>query len=206
VGVEPSREPIPVTPAAHFACGGVVTTVEGRSSVTGLYAAGEVARTGLHGANRLASNSLLEGLVVGERVAEAVAADLAAGQLANPKHGRLPEQTASAAERDSLQRVMSRYGAIGRDSDGLAVIGSVLDLSTVDSPLWTHKSVEDAALTLVAQALVVAAARRTESRGCHVRTDFAERDERTWQRSQLIRLSPSGHPVLADPILVEGAA
>jgi L-aspartate oxidase len=76
----------------------------------------------------------------------------------------------------------------------------------VDSLLWTHKSVEDAALTLVAQALVVAAARRTESRGCHVRTDFAERDELTWQRSQLIRLSPSGQPVLADPILVEGAA
>jgi L-aspartate oxidase len=207
VGVDPAHDPIPVTPAAHFACGGVVTTVEGRSSVTGLYAAGEVARTGLHGANRLASNSLLEGLVVGERAAEAAAADLAAGQLANPKHGRLPEQTtASVAERDSLQRVMSRYGAIGRDSDGLAVIGSVLDLSTVDSLLWTHKSVEDAALTLVAQALVVAAARRTESRGCHVRTDFAERDELTWQRSQLIRLSPSGQPVLADPILVEGAA
>jgi L-aspartate oxidase len=207
VGVDPAADPIPVTPAAHFACGGVVTTVEGRSSVRGLYAAGEVARTGLHGANRLASNSLLEGLVVGERAAEAVAADLAAGQLADPKHGVLPERTAApVAERDSLQRVMSRYGAIGRDAEGLAVIGSVLDLSTMDSPLWTHAAVEDAALTLVAQALVTAAARRTESRGCHVRTDFTARDDLRWQRGQLIRLSPSGQPVLADPILVEGAA
>ena len=207
VSVDPGSDPIPVTPAAHFACGGVVTTVEGRSSVPGLYAAGEVARTGLHGANRLASNSLLEGLVVGERAAEAVAADLAAGLLADPKHGMLPERTtARVAERDSLQRVMSRYGAIGRDADGLAVIGAVLDLSTVDSPLWTHEAVENAALTLVAQALVAAAARRTESRGCHVRTDFPDCHDLVWQRSQLIRLSPSGQPVLADPILVEGAA
>ncbi|MFI6032049.1 L-aspartate oxidase [Amycolatopsis magusensis] len=206
-GIDPLREFIPVTPAAHFACGGVVTDTTGRTGVTGLYAAGEVARTGLHGANRLASNSLLEGLVMGERVAEAAAADLASGVLAEPKHGLAPEcRHVEAADRDSLQRAMSRYAAIGRDADGLAVLGSVLDLATVDSPLRTQAEVEDAALTLAAQALVAAAAHRTESRGCHVRLDFPERDERGGRRSQLIRLSPSGQPVLADPILQEVVA
>ncbi|MGW7537300.1 L-aspartate oxidase [Amycolatopsis sp. NPDC054798] len=206
LGIDPAVDAIPVTPAAHFACGGVVATVDGRSSVRGLYAAGEVARTGLHGANRLASNSLLEGLVVGQRTAEAVAADLAAGLLPDPSRGRIPERTtAPAAERDALQRVMSRYAAIGRDADGLAAAGSVLDLSAKDSPLWTHAAVEDAALTLVAQALLAAAERRTESRGCHVRTDFPERDEGL-RRSQLIRLSPSGQPVLVEATSLEGVA
>lgn len=206
LGIDPAVDAIPVTPAAHFACGGVVATVDGRSTVRGLYAAGEVARTGLHGANRLASNSLLEGLVVGQRTAEAVAADLAAGLLPDPSRGRLPERTvAPAAERDSLQRVMSRYAAIGRDADGLAAAGSVLDLSAKDSPLWTHSAVEDAALTVAAQALLVAAKQRTESRGCHVRTDFPERDEGL-RRSQLIRLSPSGQPVLVEVASLEGVA
>ncbi|WP_199430174.1 L-aspartate oxidase [Qaidamihabitans albus] len=205
-GVDPARQPIPVTPAAHFACGGVVTGIDGRTTVTGLYAAGEVARTGLHGANRLASNSLLEGLVLGERAAEAVAADLAAGACADPRLGQPPEtDVAPVAERDSLQRVMSRYAAIGRDAEGLAVAGSVLDLSSVDSPLWTQEAVEDAALTLVAAALIAAAARRTESRGCHVRTDHPGRDDAAWRHSQPLRLSPSGQPVLAEKI-VEAAS
>ncbi|WP_081655164.1 L-aspartate oxidase [Amycolatopsis orientalis] len=206
LGIDPAVDAIPVTPAAHFACGGVVATVDGRSTVRGLYAAGEVARTGLHGANRLASNSLLEGLVVGQRAAEAVAADLAAGLLPDPARGRSPQRTvAPAAERDVLQRVMSRYAAIGRDADGLAAAGSALDLSTTDSPLWTHRAVEDAALTVVAQALLAAAERRTESRGCHVRTDFPERDEGL-RRSRLIRLSPSGQPVLVEAASLEGVA
>ncbi|GAA3863879.1 L-aspartate oxidase [Saccharothrix violaceirubra] len=203
--VDPSVDPIPVAPAAHFACGGVVADVDGRTGVPGLYAAGEVARTGLHGANRLASNSLLEGLVVGTRAAEAVAADLALGvvvkSVGNPG---LP--TAPVADRDSLQRVMSRYAAIGRDAEGLAVVGSVLDLSTVDTVLDSKRAVEDAALTLAARALIAAAAERDESRGCHVRTDFTTRDDVRWQRSQLLRLNPSGQPVLADPVAARGVA
>ncbi|ROP40926.1 L-aspartate oxidase [Saccharothrix texasensis] len=206
-GVDPAGRPIPVAPAAHFACGGVVSDVDGRTGVTGLYAAGEVARTGLHGANRLASNSLLEGLVVGTRAAEAVAADLALGVLARPSASvavGLP--TAPVADRDSLQRVMSRYAAIGRDAEGLAVVGSVLDLSTADRRLDSRQLVEDAALTVTARALIAAAAEREESRGCHVRTDFTERDDARWRRGQVVRLNPSGQPVLADPAVARGVA
>jgi L-aspartate oxidase len=196
VGVDPARTPIPVSPAAHFSCGGVVATVDGRTVVPGLYAAGEVARTGLHGANRLASNSLLEGLVVGTRAAEAVAADLALGVLAEPRLAACPPVPAApVADRDTLQRVMSRYAGIGRDAEGLAVVGSVLDVSAVDRPLDTRERVEDAALTLTARALIAAAASREESRGCHVRDDFPAVSPDS-ARSQAVRLTPSGQPVL----------
>ncbi|CAM2848890.1 L-aspartate oxidase [Saccharomonospora xinjiangensis] len=208
-GIDPEREPIPVAPAAHFSCGGVVTDPHGRTEVTGLYAAGEVARTGLHGANRLASNSLLEGLVMGRRAAEAVARDLAEGRLADAVSGAGlvpgPVPVYPVAERSLLQRLMSRYAGIGRDAEGLAVAGSVLDVSTSDTPLWTVEAVEDAALTLVARALLASASARTESRGCHVRSDHPERDDAGWRRSLTVRLNPSGQPVLADPIL-EGVA
>ncbi len=101
---------------------------------------------------------------------------------------------------------MSRYAAVGRDAEGLAVAGSVLDLSVADRPLTTVADVEDAALTLLARALLVAAGSRTESRGCHVRTDAPDRDDAAWRRSQLVRLNPSGQPVLADPVPARAVA
>ncbi|MGH3857006.1 MAG: L-aspartate oxidase, partial [Pseudonocardiaceae bacterium] len=123
LGVDPGRVPIPVAPAAHYQCGGVVTDISGRSTVPGLYAAGELARTGLHGANRLASNSLLEGLVMGQRVAEAVAADLAVSPRPGPPLP--PREVYPVADRDAVRRAMSAHAGIGRDAVGLATASAV---------------------------------------------------------------------------------
>lgn len=200
-GIDPAREPIPVAPAAHYACGGVRTDVAGRTDVPGLYAAGEVARTGLHGANRLASNSLLEGLVMGTRVMGAVAADAhPAGRAELPA---LP--SAQAADRDTLQRAMSQGAGIGRDAAGLAATSDAVDAATRPVVLGCRAAVEDAALTLVAQAVLAAAGARTESRGCHVRSDHPATDDR-WQRvSQLVRLDEAGRLVVSSDVALAGA-
>ncbi|HEX5407673.1 MAG TPA: L-aspartate oxidase [Pseudonocardiaceae bacterium] len=206
-GIDPVREPIPVAPAAHFACGGVVSTEDGRTGLAGLYAAGEVARTGLHGANRLASNSLLEGLVVGRRAALAVAEDLATGRLGDPgaaEPASLP--AAATAGRDVLQRAMSRYAGIGRDAAGLRAANAVVDSATIVRPLWTRRAVEDAALTLTARVLLTSAAARTESRGCHLRSDHPGRDDAGWRHSLRVRLDVSGQPILVAPLALRGVA
>ncbi|WP_406689161.1 L-aspartate oxidase [Saccharopolyspora sp. ID03-671] len=191
-GIDPSSEPIPVASAAHYSCGGVVSDVDGRTAVTGLYAAGEVACTGLHGANRLASNSLLEGLVVGGRAASAVAKDLGRGLLTRSSVGEVEPPAFAVVERDLLQRTMSRHAGIGRSEDGMAEASAVLDRNSVVRPLRTRQAVEDASLTLTAQALLAAARLREESRGCHRRTDFPETDDLRWRRSAVLRLDASG--------------
>ncbi|MGH3440291.1 MAG: L-aspartate oxidase, partial [Sciscionella sp.] len=206
-GVDPAREPIPVAPAAHFSCGGIATTVDGRTGVPGLYAAGEVARTGLHGANRLASNSLLEGLVVGGRVADAVASDLAGRRLGDPRTAEAAELPAAGlADRGVLQEMMSRCAGIGRDAAGLALARKEIEASAIVRPLRTRQTIEDGSLTIVARTLLLAAAARTESRGAHVRTDRPDRDDARWRHTQRVRLDVSGQPILIDPVPVEAAA
>jgi L-aspartate oxidase len=172
-GIDPTREPIPVVPGAHYSCGGVVTDVYGRTELAGLFAAGEVARTGMHGANRLASNSLLEGLVVGGRAGQA-AADHAVD--AGPSHAVSAEPSARRAlPRAELQRAMTRDASVVRDGDGLRRLAKELDAST-PRILNSRADFEDVALTTVAAAVASSALARTESRGCHHRSDFPDTD------------------------------
>ncbi|WP_353651491.1 L-aspartate oxidase [Nakamurella sp. A5-74] len=168
-GVDPQRQLIPVAPAEHFQCGGVWTDLQGRTTINRLYAVGEVARTGLHGANRLASNSLLEGLVMGERAA----ADIVENPVPLGEPIAVPQpRTVDPPAVGQLQRSMSKRVGIGRDATSLA---QVLFPRPDPGARVSRESVEAANITLVARLVVTAAATRTESRGAHVRLDFPER-------------------------------
>jgi L-aspartate oxidase len=170
-GIDPIRQPIPVVPGAHYSCGGVVTDVRGQTELPGLFAAGEVARTGMHGANRLASNSLLEGLVVGDRAGRAAAAH--AVMVGRPR-ANAPEPTGRAAlARADLQRAMSHDAAVVRDADGLRRLTGTLSAAPVRAVL-TRADLEDAALTVTARAVTAAALARDESRGCHHRAEYPD--------------------------------
>src|SRR5206468_1311905 len=179
IGVVPRREPIPVSPAAHYCCGGLLTDTFGRTGVPGLFAAGELARTGMHGANRLASNSLLEGLVVGRRAGAAASAHAAE---AGPSRAAEPEPVARIAlTRNHLQRAMSTNASVVRNADGLERLAEELATAT-PRILNSRSDFEDVALTTTAAAVAAAALARTEARGCHHRSDYPDSDPALVQR------------------------
>lgn len=194
-GVDPTRDLIPVVPGAHYSCGGVRTDVYGRTSLPGLLAAGEVARTGMHGANRLASNSLLEGLVVGARAGRG-AAEHAAGvgaAMAEPSGAQRV-----SLDRTDLQAAMTRWASVVRDADGLTRLEATLDRTAIGR-ISSRADFEDAALTVTAQAVAAAALARTETRGCHHRSDFPDTDP-AQAVSVNVRIGAGGHVAVTEPV------
>ena len=182
-GLALARDLIPVRPAAHYLMGGVETDVHGRTSLRGLYAAGEVACTGVHGANRLASNSLLEGLVWGARAAEAMLGETPAPRrgaaarsslLATGAQNTIPPEQA----RRTLQHVMWQDAGLLRDAPGLArAVDAVEALRVDETTARTRDAVELRNLAEVALLIARSALAREESRGAHYRNDCPARDD-----------------------------
>ncbi len=204
-GIDPVTEPIPVAPACHYASGGVATDLEGRTTVPGLFACGEVACSGVHGANRLASNSLLEGVVFARRIAAALARDLPA--LREPAPDPRVEGLVPGALRPEVQRVMTERAGVLRSREGLQEGAQALAGLAVHGgerpgvPGW-----ETTNLVTVSTALLLAALRREETRGSHWREDFPEPDDLHWAGHLDLSLSGGHLSCTYHPSAVRGSA
>jgi L-aspartate oxidase len=209
-GLDLGRDMIPVRPAAHYLMGGIRTDLAGRTSLGGLYAAGEAACTGVHGANRLASNSLLEGLVFGARAAQAMLADglpLVCGDVARGDSGRAGEAQRLTAQEDErvetviarLQAAMWAHAGLLREEHGLreglaaqadcaAALEEIASGGSASPSARGRRLSEARALCGVAEAILKSALARTESRGAHFRNDFPQRDDGNFQKHSVLRL------------------
>ncbi|MFI2365620.1 L-aspartate oxidase [Promicromonospora sp. NPDC019610] len=199
-GIDWSEEPVPVAPAQHYHSGGVVTDLDGRSSVDGLYAVGEVACTGVHGANRLASNSLLEGIVFASRAARDIVERIDTGDLKPEEPASRPGGSAlvPAAARSRIQKVTSAGAGVIRSARSLAEVDERLGAVRADAHRAADVVAEPQAaewettnVHMVARALTRAAWLREETRGGHYRTDFPRPDD-AWRRRVRVRLDDDG--------------
>ncbi len=195
-GLDPSRETIPVAPVAHYMIGGVSTDLEGRTSIPGLYAAGEAAATGVHGANRLGSNSLVEGLVFGERLARRLHAPAAGGPRAPGRLVRVRPSPGGgkAEELETLEEIRSRLWeevGIVRTAEGLgAALERFEAIDRASEPARSDLAAGPVANAALTAALIARAAlARTESRGAHYRSDWP-RPRPAWRRHIGQRLEP----------------
>ena len=195
IGLDLARDPIPVGPAAHYIMGGVETDEWARTSLPGLFAAGEVACTGVHGANRLASNSLLEGLVFGARAAVAMQQPPHAAAMKTDRKRaqgsglRAFETTAptalssqpAAPDREAIRDLMWRSAGLFRTREGLAAAVEALERAQTSASPATPEAWRRHNLLTVARLIARAALRREESRGGHFREDFPTRDDASWR-------------------------
>ena len=201
LGYDVFHDPIPVVPAAHYMCGGIVTDLEGRAGLPGLYACGEVACTGVHGANRLASNSLLEAMVFSRRAGRAVLRQVAAET--RDRLPRLPAWRLEGAVRakeqvifdhnwDALRRAMWDYMGIVRNDERLARAAATVAVlrDQTEGDYWRYRLdadlVELRNIGLVADLIVACARRRKESRGLHYNVDHPKLDDRRFRRDTLL--------------------
>jgi L-aspartate oxidase len=203
-GLDPERDRIPVRPAAHYLIGGVTADCDGHTSLDGLFACGEASCTGLHGANRLASNSLLEGLVLGRRTGRA-----AASEMGDRFDGEIAHRTGRAAEgrvdiedlRKSLVSRMWRSAGVLREEEGLHEAAAAIEIwrrFLGSANLHGRAGFELENLLLLGALVVGAARRREESRGTHTRLDFVDRDDEHqrgsyhWRRDAESEFKPLG--------------
>lgn len=189
--IDPEKDLIPVRPSAHYAVGGVAVDAGAQSSLPGLLVCGEAASTGMHGANRLASNSLLEGLVFGCTAGEAAARRATECERIGrplPVNHMLPQSTRTELDLDdvrhSLQSVMSRNAAVERSGDRLRETIEIIEFWSryvMDKVFDAPQAWETQNLLTVARCIAIAAATRTESRGTHYRTDCPQTDDANWR-------------------------
>jgi L-aspartate oxidase len=203
-GLDITSSPIPVHPAAHYVMGGIETDVHGRTSLPGVYAAGESACTGVHGANRLASNSLLEGLVFGARAVRAAMGE--ARSAPSPGHAIAPEPR-GCGDLEVVNHLRRRIAAVMwegvgiiRDREGISK--ARLELEGIRTHLGggsLHRRVlETCNMALLGDAIAACAAYREESRGGHFRRDFPKTDDILWRRPTRAMLGPEGMRFLED--------
>lgn len=185
-GIDPACQPIPVAPAAHYHMGGLLTGLDGRTTLDGLWAAGEVTSTGTHGANRLASNSLLEAVVFAGRVAEDIQDATTATMpviVDDTAASPIPDNNEDGSQWDRLRRLMGDcVGVVREQGDLRRAARTILEMHREPGdPEWTN--------ALTAAALIVAGAlHRTESRGAHYRSDFPD-PKSAWQKRTILSLS-----------------
>lgn len=193
IGIDPEKEYIPVAPAAHYTMGGIKTDTWGQTNLTNLFACGECSSTGVHGANRLASNSLLEGLVFGNRISQKINEKLIRHPMKKIKKieiycqasRSLSKEFSSAKIRKELQELMWNKVGITRTFKGLTEAQKKIDnwKSFLSREFSSIEQVELANLITLADLVTKSALERKESRGAHYRQDFPERDDVNWKKS-----------------------